>query len=488
MNSWIPAFAGITINFKGEMMKKAVITILGLAGGKVEKKDEKMIATNFQDKQKYYFEKNNTNDIQEEYTNTLPLLMDKYKEPHYTIIPIFTKEAKLLQTKLLKENENKSDTNFFNDDYLINDDNDFEAILNTINSALSITKYDKFIIDLTHGFRHLPILATISLIMKNISYPKKIEHIWFAQEKIKPEKKEGDKPKVQGEYHVIDLKDYLDLANLSYMLSMFNQNYTISNQMTFSKDEYTKLSKELKTFSEHFLANSLKPLIEGTVSKNIIEKLTTLKEDEKVNNFSDDIDKIIGHIKSIQQLKDEKNEWMKLYTLSKIMCDGGYMLNAITLLFEAIGFYCANSLSTISETTKKHIIFFKTDIIDKKEPKSKYSTYTLVNQSRNFVKLVSEFSGEYLYNPQTIDWSEGDLKKKKPKPKDKLEAIQREIKTYLGSLDIRDFQNFIREMEALRNNLAHGNSGESLVDAKEVYDKNLKKFEKFCINDNILQK
>jgi CRISPR-associated DxTHG motif protein len=457
----------MTINFKGEMMKKAVITICGLIGGAFDKEQQKYLLK----PQKADYKNGSLATIKTgEYINMLPLLIESY--PEYDVIALATKDAKSVQ-ELVTQDEYQKKFSF--QDIEENKETEYSDYFKMVNKVLE--NYDKIVIDLSHGFRHLPLLALIALITQNLKYPDKIEHILFAQE-LEREKK----------YKIIDLIEYLDLANLSYMLSMFNQNYTISNQMTFSKDEYTELSKELKTFSEHFLANSLKPLIEGTVSKNIIKKLTTLKEDEKVNNFSDDIDKIIGHIKSIQQLKDEKNEWMKLYTLSKIMCDGGYMLNAITLLFEAIGFYCANSLSMISETTKKHITFFKTDIIDKKEPKSKYSTYALVNQSRNFVKLVSEFSGEYLYNPQTINWSEEDLKKKKPKPKDQLKAIQCEIETYLGSLDIGDFQNFIREMETLRNNLAHGNSGESLTNAKEVYDKNLKNFKKFCINDNVLQK
>lgn len=452
-----------------EKKEKAVITICGLIGGTFDKEQQEYLLKT----QKADYENGSLATIQTgEYINMLPLLIESY--PEYDVIALATKDAKSVQE--LVTQHYKYQEKFLFKEISENKATEYSDYFKMVNEILET--YDKIIIDLSHGFRHLPLLALIALITQNLKYPNKIEHILFAQE-LEREKK----------YKIIDLIEYLDLANLSYMLSMFNQNYTISNQMTFSKKEYTELSKELKTFSEHFLANSLKPLIEGTVSKNIIEKLTTLKEDEKVKNFSHDIDKIIEHIKSIQNLKNEQEEWMKLYTLSKIMHDGGYMLNAITLLFEAIGFYCANSLSTISETTKKHITFFKADIIDKKEPKSKYSTYTLVNQSRNFVKLVSEFSGEYLYNPQTIDWSEEDLKnKKKTKPKEILKAIQLEIENYLSSLDIQDFQNFIRDMEALRNNLAHGNSGESLVDAKKVYDKNLKNFEKFCITDNVLQK
>lgn len=451
------------------MDKKAVITILGLAGGKVEKLDNgELKLTNFKDKQKYFFEDSQSG--AQEYTNTLPLLIDKYKEPDYKIIPIFTKEAKLLQEKLLVENEDKKDLAIFDDNYLIKDDNNFEDILKIINSALSIKEYDKFIIDLTHGFRHLPILATISLIMQNIKNNDKIEHIWFAQEKIKPEPAKGEKAKVQGEYKIIDLIEYLDLANLSFMLSTFNDNYTVSNNIKFKNELYTKISEELSQFSHHFLSNSLKPLIEGDLVINIIEQLNELKKEESINNFGDYIDEISNHLQEIQKLKNKAYEFEKLYELSQIMSKRGYLLNAITMLFEAIGFYCLERFEDNLDAVKKRKKVYENFINQKHKPHHIYSWYTMVNQSRTIVKVTSRFniSDDSLF----ID-----------------SQMKNAINEYVKSIeDIENFKKYIEDMEALRNNLAHGNTSDSLEDVKNTYDGMLGQFRKFCMEDNILQK
>lgn len=432
------------------MMRKAVITICGLIGGTFDKEQKKyLLKTQTAD-----YETESLATIKKgEYINMLPLLIESY--PEYDVIALATKDAKNVQ-ELVTQHYGYQDKFSFRD-ISENKSTEYSDYFKMVNEILET--YEKIVIDFSHGFRHLPLLAVIALITQNIKYPHKIEHILFAQE-LEREKK----------YRIIDLIEYLDLANLSYMLSMFNQNYTISNQMTFSKQEYTELSKELKVFSEHFLANSLKPLIEEDVSTTIIEKLTKLKEDEKINNFSNDIDKIIEHLTSIQNLKQEENEWMKLYKLSKIMRDGGYMLNAITLLFEAIGFYCLESFKQIS-LVKSRIEEYENFIQQKKTPLHIYSSYTMVNQSRTIVKVRGKFS---LRDTRSFIHDE---------------TIKKAINDYLDTLQkISDFKAFIEKMEALRNNLAHGNSGESLDNAKNIYDENLKHFKRFCITENVLLK
>jgi len=417
------------------------------------------------------------------YTNMLPLFIDSFSDRK--IVPIFTKEAKTTQLKVLENEFSKKFENIFDEKYFIADTKDFSDILRILNQV--INQENPYIIDLTHSFRHLPILATISLLANHISDTSRVEHIFFAKEII------ANGKDTVGKYEIIDLKEYLELANLSFMLSTFNQNYTVSNKINFSNSLYQEIAEELADFSNHFLSNSLKPLIEGSLIDDIIKNLRKLNKSKELESFTGYIDDIVKHLESIKAIKNE-NEWMKLYRLSKIMDKRGYQLNAITLLFEGTGFYCKDRISEISVESKEHINYFENELIGKKEPKTKYSLYSLVNQSRNIVKLSNDnsedkFSGDYLFNPETINLTKSQLRRLRPKPRDKIKKIISDIEVHVKSCDdIAWFQDFIRDIEALRNNLAHGNSSHGIEDVKSEYQKMLKKFESFCIDVDVLKK
>ena len=419
------------------------------------------------------------------YTNMLPLLIDTFKDRE--IVPIFTKEAKKTQQVVLEDEFNNRYDDLFKKEYFIESTEDFASILRVLNGVINQNR--PYIIDLTHSFRHLSILATISLIANHITDTSGVEHIFFAKEITQATKE------TIGKYEIIDLKEYLELANLSMMLSTFNQNYTVSTNIEFTNPLYSKIAKELTDFSHHFLSNSLRPLIEGELISNIIDNLDEIKENKAIDNFKDYIEEIIYHLEGIRQLKHE-DDWKKLYKLSKIMDNRGYQLNAITLLFESVGFYCKDRIYSISDKIKEHIDYFEEELLGKKEPITKYSLYTLVNQSRNIVKLSNEnnksdekFKGDYLYNPETINLIKSQFKRLKPKPKDKMKVIIEDIECFVESRDDIDwFQDFIREIENLRNNLAHGNSSQGIEDVKSTYQDMLKKFKIFCIDEDILNK
>ena len=388
------------------------------------------------------------------YTNMLPLLIDTFKDRE--IVPIFTKEAKETQQVVLNDEFNNRYDELFKDECFIESTEDFASILRVLNGAINQNR--PYIIDLTHSFRHLPILATISLIANHITDTSRVEHIFFAKEII-PFK----------EYQIIDLKEYLELANLSMMLSTFNQNYTVSTNIKFTNPLYQEIAKELTDFSNHFLSNSLKPLIEGELIRNIIDNLEDLQKNKTVENFKHYIQEIIEHLKDIRQLKYE-NDYMKLYKLSKVMDNRGYQLNAITLLFEAVGVYCLDSISKL-DIVAKRTEEYNEYILNKKKPIHIYSTYTMVNQSRVIVKVRDGFKIN-------------DKDKRVFINSDKMKEL---IVEYLNSVkDLEKFKSFIESLEGLRNNLAHGNTSFSLKNVKSSYEQNLKKFEKFIIDEKIL--
>jgi len=386
------------------------------------------------------------------YTNMLPLLIDTFKDRE--ILPIFTKEAKETQQVVLDDEFSNRYDELFKDECFIESTEDFASILRVLNGAISQNR--PYIIDLTHSFRHLPILATISLIANHITDTSRVEHIFFAKE-IVPFK----------EYQIIDLKEYLELANLSMMLSTFNQNYTVSSNMKFTNPLYQEIAKELTDFSNHFLSNSLKPLIEGELISDIIDNLEVLQKNKTVENFQYYIQEIIEHLEGIRQLKHE-NDYIKLYKLSKVMDNRGYQLNAITLLFEAVGVYCLDSLSELSLVGKR-ADEYKEYIQNERKPIHIYSVYTMVNQSRVIVKVRDGFK----INDNRVFINSEEMKEL--------------IVEYLnGVKDLEKFKLFIESLEGLRNNLAHGNTSFSLKNVKSSYERSLEKFEKFIIKEKIL--
>jgi len=433
-------------------MKKAIVTILGTI----------LPPREGQEKAKYYFSDELQDKFElkkERYTNMLPLLIDNFQD-YGDIQSIYTNLSKQRQITVLEYenlNYNIEQNGLFISENIKDIEANYSYFLNKYNEV--IEQYDRVIIDVSHGFRHFPILAVVNLIIQNIKNPEKIEYIFFAKEK-----------KQFQEYEIIDLKEYLELANLSFMLSSFNQNYTVANNIKFTDSSYQEIAEKLTDFSNHFLANSLKPLIEGKIIEDIIDKLELLQKEKSVENFQNYIIEIIEHLEDIRQLKYEKSDWKKLYKLSIIMNERGYQLNAITLLFEALGFYCLDSICQV-KSVKKRANEYKDLIENRKEPLHIYSVYTMVNQSRVIVKIRYRF--KVSDNRLFID----------------SEELKYDIIDYLkGIKNLNEFKQFIESLEALRNNLTHGNNGLSLKNVKDKYIEYLKKFKKLVIKDNTLKK
>jgi len=450
-------------------MKKAVVTILGIQGGYVVNGQAKF--NNPDHRAKYYFD---GSDEINEYFNTLPLLINNYNT-EYKIVPIYTQEAKIFNEAIMNQFYPQLDI-VFDDNYLIKDEKNFKEIFSLFNRT--IEEFDAVIIDVTHGFRHLPLLMLIDLMIINFQKINKVSKILFA--------KEIDKhtPKQQGLYEIIDLKNYLDLANISYALSSFNKNYTVSNNIETNNETYNKFLTELSEFSKHILANSLDALIISTstkksISKELIIAIDKILEDENdvLKNFEPFLLEVREHISEIESYKDLKY-YERLYKLSKNMLEKGYLLNSITLLSEAVGLYSKELFKDINDDVKKFIEEFEKKVKLHKNSNKKYQLYSLSNQSKTLYKLGSGFRGNF-------------LKIKEPNNNERVfnqnsSRVTIRIKNYI--LDIENTEEYqslvdlINNIDILRNNLAHGNSSERLYRVEEDIVNLIEKFEKRCID------
>lgn len=426
-----------------------VITILGK--GYVKEVEERPI---------YEYDeklKNSYSLKKQRYTNMLPLLIDNFGVQN--IVPIFTEDARDDQIKVLEKEFKTSHIEIFNNKNFIRGDTDFYEILRIINEATN--EDNEYIIDLTHGFRHIPILATISLISQSLSDTNKIKHIFFAKEIIN-----------QKEYEIIDLKEYLELANMSYMLETFDKNYTVSFVAAFENEDFENLRGELTKFSNDILANSLKAL-ENRFDV-VLQYIENIKKNEQIFTFRTSLDKIKEHIENLKQIST-KIDYQKLYEMAKVLNKKGYLLNAITLLFEGIGYYCVSGLEKISPKVEAYVREFKNSGF--------FDSYDLTNQSRNLIKIGREMKS-YLFGTEKAQTHFGLSEKK---AKEYLGDIKNSICNKLERIpDIEEFKNFIIAAEKLRNNLAHGNSSDEIANTKLNFKRLLEDYKKFCIKDDIL--
>lgn len=426
-----------------------VVTILGK--GYVKEAEERPI---------YEYDeklKNSYSLKKQRYTNMLPLLIDNFGVQN--IVPIFTEDARDDQIKVLEKEFKISHIEIFNNKNFIRGDTDFYEILRIINEATN--EDNEYIIDLTHGFRHIPILATISLISQSLSDTNKIKHIFFAKEIIN-----------QKEYEIIDLKEYLELANMSYMLETFDKNYTVSFVAAFENEDFENLRGELTKFSNDILANSLKAL-ENRFDV-VLQYIENIKKNEQIFTFRTSLDKIKEHIENLKQIST-KIDYQKLYEMAKVLNKKGYLLNAITLLFEGIGYYCVSGLEKINPKVEAYVREFKNSGF--------FDSYDLTNQSRNLIKIGREMKS-YLFGTEKAQTHFGLSEKK---AKEYLGDIKNSICNKLERIpDIEEFKNFIIAAEKLRNNLAHGNSSDEIANTKLNFKRLLEYYKKFCIKDDIL--
>lgn len=385
----------------------------------------------------------------ENYTNMFPLLIDNFTSKN--VCSIYTDFAKERQEKTLANEFGENFVYHFDENYHIKDEKDFNETFKILSQAIDMADDEEIILDLTHSFRHIPILATVALISKNLQGGKKIKHIFFAKEVI-----------FQKEYEIIDLKEYLEIANLSIMLENFSQNYTLTSNTEFENEEYQELIKSLQDVSNAILANSIKLLYDDNLLQKTKNSLEKISKSEIFVGYKTSIDKTIEHIEELLKLK-ELQDYERLFEMSKLMNKKGYLLNAITLLYEALAFYCVDGIKNISPNIQKSFEKYLNDT------KSETKNYNLSKFSLNFVER----------NVIKRSWKENKILNDK---------YDKEIIDFLKNIEkIKELQAFIKEIKDFRNNLTHANSGIIIDNAKIELRGLHEKFKDICIQKDILQ-
>ncbi len=418
-------------------MKKAFISLLGMAGYRHNKEIAKA-SYHFSNslKEKFILKRS-------EYPNMLVLAIENF--PNYTHECISSKMAVKIQKEILTLEDIDLKRVHFN--IVDNIESDYSIFLRQINNIMN--RYDRVIIDISHGFRHMPILSIFALFNQNIRNQEKIEYIFYAKEVT-----------ALKEYEIIDLKENFEAINFSYMINSFNNNYTTPSNIHFENPYYQEFANKLSKFSEYFTSNP-KELLKETLIDEII---TMARDILDIEDFDSNLLLLIDNLEYIRSLKD-KEEWIQFYEFSKLMNQIGNQLNAVMYLYDAIDFYCLYSLEKIDIVYQD---IFKYNKYIEQYNNFKYSLYSLVNNTRALIKLGEKYqhSSTSPYTQQSASF----------------------VSQYLNKIErINEFRNLIRDIEYLRNSMVHSSSHQiDIFNIKNTYLNLLRKFEILCIQKDIL--
>ena len=416
-------------------MSKAVVTILGLAGYDGNTKSLKEHAT-------YIY-----NGVEKRHYNILPLLIEEFGE-EYEIVPFYTEKSKEANKNILEaEGKEEWAERLFDNPHaqnieLANVQNDFDLLLQKIDETMEA--YEEVILDISHGWRHLPLLAFIDAMMQNIRSPQKIRAILFAKE-IENQKR----------YEIVDLRSYLDLAMLTLLLNEFVKNYTILNNITFQDKEFEELKRLLREFSINILSNSLFVLIKrGGVIDSILGELDRMQDNETIRLFEKKLDTIRTYLKHLVDLyrDEEKAEYEKHLFLAKEFLQRDYYLNAISFLIESIALKCTEIVISLDQEFKEIAI---------EKLKQRNGTYAVNNFSKNIILH--------------LDKDRFRTDKKFSVDREIIERLKRKLHAQPFAKDLSEL---IHEVNTMRNDLIHVNSSKSIRDIPARLKKAIDTFER----------
>jgi len=408
--------------------RKAVVTILGLSEFKA-----------------IYSSEVNNIILGEEiyYTNMFELLCENISD-EYKIVPFYTKEAHAKQEHFFNKYKSKI---VLCDECLV-DENNFQNILKYFDNI--INKFDNVIIDVTNGLRHIPILITIDMIMQNIKQPDKIENIIFG--KMKEDSRLTNKE--YSVYQIIDIKEYLELANLSFVVTNFQDNYTISKHIKIKSIKYQTLVDAMNKFSSDMMSLSIENLLDNS-AKKLKESITNIINDEDTILINE-LKVLYTHIDTIFTKKEHR--YITYYELAKVLKEKGYLVHTLALIFEAIGFYLKTNFKTYDDSLDKFISQKEKNI----NSNSELDYYKLIDGCRSFLFYSKVKNSNNFFNKNNINI----------------------IYDNLNVENIENFKTFAKKVKKLRNNLLHANSGNMLDNSDTDIDKILNDFEKYCIGSN----
>lgn len=284
---------------------------------------------------------------------------------------------------------------------------DFEKVIEHMFDCLD--KNSNVVIDLTQGYRHLPMLLLMATLIESTDLEKR-RKIFFALEIESP----SDGKYSKSEF--MDLTVYLDIAYFNQILYLFGKSVNMASYLSrkIQNTELRKVSRELARFSSFFFENNI-PEIKKEVSE-LKRKLANLSRHPSFKFSMVGIKKAIDFLEEIERINISSCEAEERLLLADIYNKRNYQLNAVTNLSESL-------LCIIEMIVKPSALRNK-----------KGNIYTIRNAYKRLLLNGREIGkyGNILVSRSELD----------------------EIK--LSKLGEYKFKKILFEVDKIRNNMAHG--------------------------------
>jgi CRISPR-associated DxTHG motif protein len=290
-----------------------IISILGTAGRDFNTKEK---ASFFYDCE--CLEKESGN-----FCNSLDMLIQHYPVDEGYFIG--TEVAIGFQKELLAFDEKKHHFITVNDDSL---DDIFEKILELLKEESGET-----ILDITHGFRHQPIMAIFASTLSQFLERKDLKII-YAKEKERFKS-----------YEYIYLNEYIEITQISLLLTGFIRTLNfipVSNMKLLN-------NKVFEEFSKSLLSNDLRG-----VERNyrlLQKELVSLRGNEELKHISGLIEKVERELRPLAMF-EPLSSFQKYIFLSKMMVEKNYLVVSLAYIFESLREYCSYRFEDICADIK----------------------------------------------------------------------------------------------------------------------------------------
>ena len=370
-----------------------IISILGTSGARIDR--ESCLPTELNKAPLYDLEIFGKES--KEYKNSTEFLLKNYDDE---FIFVGTKCAITFQQTLLKEDlKNKNVT------FKEVSENDLDEIFEAIYEILE--DRDDVILDITHGFRHQPIMAIFASTLSQFLQRKDIKII-FAKE-----------VKQYREYQYVYLDEYIEITQISFLLSGFIKTLNFIP----SKDMKLLNNRAFEDFSKSLLSNDLLGVEKNY--KILQSEITRLKNDDEFRHIHKLLDQVSEELAIFSEFDDKTKAYKKYLELAKLTVKKNYLIISLAYIFESFREYCVVGFTPVLKDIKL---------------KKGYQT-----------------------NTATMDTIGGFVRNGK---KNKIQQKYPDI--YKNNKSIFDRVNTIyKEVRDLRNDLAHINQTEEFDDIKK---------------------
>ena len=220
----------------------------------------------------------------------------------------------------------------------LQDSNEIEEIFHQIIESIKNTQSKNIILDITHGFRHQPIIASFASILGQI-YTKKSITILFA-------KTQGKDSQGRDSFQYISLERYSQISLIALCLQTFTQTLRVP-EMKINEPFIITLTN----FSNALHANAFSQIFELLDKvNNELKKAKDSIRFKGLENVLNEVENILEVFKNIQNTPKDYN---KYYKLARLMHDKKYYLISATYISEAISLYILDNLKQKGYFTKR---------------------------------------------------------------------------------------------------------------------------------------